>query len=122
MMSNLIKLTGAVSGKSVYVNIDDAFLIEQISEPVDDTKAEFIGKTMIFKDASSHPGVVEETPEEIAAMIQKYKDEQLRMGFIKSALTGICSQMGNPTDDAIVYICLNAALIGDAMMEELKDD
>lgn len=32
-----------------------------------------------------------ETPEEISAMIQKYYDDQMRMEFIKAALTGLCS-------------------------------
>lgn len=121
-MSNLIKLiklTGAVSGKPVYVNIDDAFLIEQVVEPVNDTNAEFLGKTMIFKNASSHPAMVEETPEEIAAMIQKSQDEQLRMEFIKAALTGMCdvSMNSSPSD-----LCTGAIYIANTMMEKLKND
>lgn len=32
-----------------------------------------------------------ETPEEIAAMIKKYYDDQMRMEFIKAALNGLCA-------------------------------
>ena len=67
------------------------------------------------------PGTGNKTfsPEEISAMIQKYYDEKMRLGFIHSALTGMCSDSDDfPTWESVSRSAIN---IGDMVMEDINN-
>jgi len=87
-MNPFIKLTGAGDGEIFHINI----LTIQTFHAHDDKDVLPAGNTCITDTIHEEKRiVVKETPEEIAAMIQKAQDEQLRMEFIKAALTGLCA-------------------------------
>lgn len=62
---------------------------------------------------------ITETPEEVSAMIQKYYDKKLRLGFIQSVLTGISSDSNFQNWESVSsgVVCL-----ADMMMEKMKND
>lgn len=60
--------------------------------------------------------------EEINRSLEDMHNDNLRMSFIRAALTGLCARSGEMTDKKIESICLEAALIGDAMMREVRSD
>lgn len=112
MMSKFIQVTGHNSNNHGFVNVDGIKHF-QIADDLTYTVIEFAGSS----------GYVRETPEEIAAMIKKAKDEQMRLDFIQSALTGICANITvNDMTTDHRSLCIDAVQIGNAMMEVLKND
>lgn len=117
MLNPFIKLTGALPDEVFYVNV---LKISSYHGQVDKSLVPN-GNTVIIDSMSGGRCVVAtETTEEVSAMIQKYYDEKMRLGFIHSALTWMCSDSDEfPTWDSVSRSAIN---IGDMVMEELKDD
>lgn len=107
MINPFIKLTGCGKNEVLHVQIVNINGIVLVN-----------GFTEVSLNGCAY--IVKETPEEISAMIQEYYDEKMRLDFIHSALTGMCSDSDEfPTWDSVSRSAIN---IGDMVMENLKND
>lgn len=110
MINPFIKLTGGGKDDVLHVQIANINGIVPVN-----------GFTEVSLNDCAY--IVKETTEEIAAMIQKYYDEKMRMDFIQSVLTGICANITvNDMTTDHRSLCIDAVQIGNAMMEVLKND
>lgn len=115
MINPFIKLTGSDgygNEKSLFLNVN------QISGYSIESRRNI---TRVASDAEIFYAT--ETPEEIAAMIQKYYDEKMRLAFIRSVLTGICSNPNFHNWDFHVweFVSNNTVYLTDMMMKKMKN-
>lgn len=109
MINPFIKLTGFRDKQEIFISADKILIYNKHFHE-NYTEVEIDRLTID----------VSETPEEIAVMIQKYYDEQMRLAFIRAALNGMCSDSDEfQSWDSVSKSAIHTA---NMVMENLKND